>query len=322
MPARAMPARSRGSRRSAAAAAAAGPSRTIAAMCDVMAGSKARVGSASAAFSAFGSSAAELRAASARAAAAGVSPRSAAMRESRRRASATSAEEGSGFLKISGFPLFAAGLSRRPRAALGAFGCYSPRWARGGASRGPASRRASSSSTSPGRADRRSVPQGPGAADRIALAPPVLTAKVENSRASVWLPQVGHDGDSAPRTSVSNRCSHPSQRYSVNRHPSIIAAPIRSTAAPRPRPRARRRVATGSPGPRAVWGALVERDRDALGLEHGLDHEHRAVVAFVDEGGNREAGHVLPIGLELSRRQSRRVPQPHVRCRRAAKRAE
>jgi len=44
--------------------------------------------------------------------------------------------------------------------------------------------------------------------------PPVLTAKVENSRASVWLPQVGQDGASAPRTSVSNRCSHPSQRYS------------------------------------------------------------------------------------------------------------
>jgi len=58
------------------------------------------------------------------------------------------------------------------------------------------------------------VPHGPGAADRIALAPPVLTAKVENSRASVWLPQVGQDGASAPRTSVSKRCSHPSQRYS------------------------------------------------------------------------------------------------------------
>ena len=33
-------------------------------------------------------------------------------------------------------------------------------------------------------------------------------------RASVWLPQVGQAGASAPRTSVSNRCSHPSQRYS------------------------------------------------------------------------------------------------------------
>ena len=49
------------------------------------------------------------------------------------------------------------------------------------------------------------MPHGPGAADRIALAPPVLTANVENSRASVWLPQVGQDGASAPRTSVSNR---------------------------------------------------------------------------------------------------------------------
>ena len=58
------------------------------------------------------------------------------------------------------------------------------------------------------------MPHGPGAADRLGLAPPVLTAKVENSRASVSLPQVGQAGVSAPRTSVSNRCSHASQRYS------------------------------------------------------------------------------------------------------------
>ena len=174
MPARAMAATSRGSLPSAALAAAAGPSRAIVAMCDAIAGSKTRAGSSSAAFSAFGSSVAECRAASARAAAAGASPRSAAMRESRRRASATSSGEGSRFLKIRGSRfrwrprsrarpraapwscvlLFAAlsaprrphagGMflrprSRaRPRAGLGAFGCCSPRWARGGASRGPA----------------------------------------------------------------------------------------------------------------------------------------------------------------------------------------
>ena len=59
------------------------------------------------------------------------------------------------------------------------------------------------------------MPQEPGAALRIALAlPPVLTANVENSRASVSLPQSGHAGVSAPRTSVSNLRSHASQRYS------------------------------------------------------------------------------------------------------------
>ena len=58
------------------------------------------------------------------------------------------------------------------------------------------------------------VPQEPGAADRIALAPPVLTAKVENARSSVRLPQDGHAGASAFRISASNRWSHDSQRYS------------------------------------------------------------------------------------------------------------
>ncbi|MEO5820299.1 MAG: hypothetical protein ABIT71_07300, partial [Vicinamibacteraceae bacterium] len=92
-------------------------------------------------------------------------------------------------------------------------GCYAPRWARGGAvpraavvyefiEHDPAPR------GSP------HEPHGPGAADRIALAPPVLTANVENSRASVPLPQVGQHGASEPRTSVSNRCWHPSQRNS------------------------------------------------------------------------------------------------------------
>jgi hypothetical protein len=58
-------------------------------------------------------------------------------------------------------------------------------------------------------------PQGDGEAERNAVEPPpVLTAKVDSSRASAWLPHVGHAGVSAPRNSASNRCSQPSQRYS------------------------------------------------------------------------------------------------------------